>query len=93
MKKWEKIQNACKSREIIGILGIIVSIIIGGICDWNVLIEGNILISIDDLESLSLRILQKQASVGIILRLGCSIYNCFTRRYCLEKRCYTGVFA
>mgnify|MGYP000490388972 CR=1 FL=1 len=63
MKKWEKIQNVCKSREIIGILGIIVSIIIGGICDWNVLIEGNILISIDDIESFSLTILQRQMCI------------------------------
>lgn len=67
MKKWEKIQNVCKSREIIGILGIIVSIIIGGICDWNVLIEGNILIPIDDIESFSLTILQIQATVGTLI--------------------------
>lgn len=69
MKKWEKIQNVCKSREIIAILGIIVSIIIGGICDWNVLTEGNILIPIDDIESFSLTILQIQATVGMIGRL------------------------
>lgn len=69
MKKWEKIQNVCKSREILGILGIIVSIIIGCICDWNVLVEGNILIPIDDIESFSLTILQIQATVGMIGRL------------------------
>lgn len=39
MEGWEKIQKAYKTREIIGIIGMIMSIIIGAICDWNVLVE------------------------------------------------------
>ncbi|MFR3658663.1 MAG: hypothetical protein ACLTWK_10350 [Eisenbergiella sp.] len=67
MKKWEKIQNVYKTRELIGILGMAVSILIGAICDWNVLVEGNVLIPIDDIASFSLTILQIQATVGTLI--------------------------
>lgn len=67
MEEWKKIQKAYKIRELIGIMGIIMSIIIGAICDWNVLVEKNILIPIDDIESFSLTILQIQATVGTLI--------------------------
>lgn len=67
MEEWKKIRNTYKSRELIGILGIIASIIIGAIVDWNVLVEGNILIPIDDIASFSLTVLQIQATVGTLI--------------------------
>ncbi|ODR42459.1 hypothetical protein [Eisenbergiella tayi] len=67
MEEWKKIQKACKTREVIGIIGMIMSIIIGAICDWDVLVERNILIPIDAIESFSLTILQIQATVGTLI--------------------------
>ncbi len=42
-------------------------IIIGAICDWNVLVESNVLIPIEDIKSFSLTILQIQATVGTLI--------------------------
>lgn len=67
MEEWKKIQKTYKIREIIGITGMIMSVIIGAICDWNVLVESNILIPIDDIEGFSLTILQIQATVGTLI--------------------------
>lgn len=67
MEEWKKIQKAYRTRELIGIIGMIMSIIIGAICDWNVLVERNILIPMDDIESFSLTILQIQATVGTLI--------------------------
>ena len=67
MEEWKKIQKTYKIRELIGITGMIMSFIIGAICDWNVLVENNILISIDDIEAFSLTILQIQATVGTLI--------------------------
>ncbi len=67
MEEWKKIQKAYKTRELVGIIGMIMSIIIGAICDWNVLVERNILIPVDDIESFSLTILQIQATVGTLI--------------------------
>ena len=67
MEEWKKIQKAYKIRELIGIISMIMFIIIGGFCDWNVLVKRNILISIDDIESFSLTILQIQATVGTLI--------------------------
>lgn len=67
MEEWKKIQKTYRIREIIGITGMIMSIIIGAICDWNVLVESNILIPIDDIEGFSLTILQVQATVGTLI--------------------------
>lgn len=66
MEEWEKIHKVYKTRELVGIIGMIMFIIIGGLCDWNVA-EGNILISINDIESFSLTILQIQATVGTLI--------------------------
>ena len=67
MEEWKQIQKTYKTRELIGIIAMIMSFIIGAICDWNVLVERNILISIDDIESFSLTILQIQATVGTLI--------------------------
>ena len=67
MEKWKNIQKLCRTRELIGIIAMIVSFIIGAICDWNVFVENNILILIDDIESFSLTILQVQATVGTLI--------------------------
>lgn len=39
MEEWKKINKAYKTRELTGIIAMIVSLIIGAICDWNVLVE------------------------------------------------------
>ena len=67
MEEWKKIQKSCRTRELIGIIAMILFFIIGAICDWNVLVESNILIQIDDIESFSLTILQIQATVGTLI--------------------------
>lgn len=67
MEKWKKIEKTYKTREIIGIICMLISILIGAICDWNVLVGKNILITIDDIESFSLTILQIQATVGTLI--------------------------
>lgn len=67
MEEWKKIQKVYKTRELIGIIGMIIAIIIGAICDWNVLVEKNILVPIGDIESFSLTILQIQATVGTLI--------------------------
>lgn len=67
MREWKKVQKAYKTRELISIIGMIMSIIVGAICDWNVLVERNILIPIDEIESFSLTILQIQATVGTLI--------------------------
>lgn len=67
MEKWKKVQKPYKTRELIGITGIIILFIIGALCDWNVIVEGNILIPIEDIESFSLTILQIQATVGTLI--------------------------
>ena len=67
MEEWKKIQKSCRTREMIGIIAMILFFIIGAICDWNVLVESNILIQIDDIESFSLTILQIQATVGTLI--------------------------
>ena len=35
MEEWKKIQKTYKIRELIGITGMIMSFVIGAICDWN----------------------------------------------------------
>lgn len=66
MKKWEDIRKKYKTIEIGGIVGMILCLIIGSFCDWNVE-RGNILIPVDDMESFSLTILQIQATVGTLI--------------------------
>ena len=48
MEEWKKIQKTYKIRELIGITGMIMSFVIGAICDWNVLVQSNILIPIGE---------------------------------------------
>ena len=67
MEEWKKIQKTYKIRELIGITGMIMSFVIGAICDWNVLVQSNILIPIDDIEAFSLTIIQIQATVGTLI--------------------------
>lgn len=67
MEKWKNIQKSYKIREIAGIIFMIALVLIGAICDWNVLVKKNILIPIDDIESFSLTILQIQATVGTLI--------------------------
>ena len=67
MEEWKKIQKTYKIRELIGITGMIMSLVIGAICDWNVLVQSNILIPIDDIEAFSLTIIQIQATVGTLI--------------------------
>ena len=67
MAGWKSIQKVYRKREILGLVAIAISIMIGAICDWNVLIEKNILIPINDIESFSLTILQIQATVGTLI--------------------------
>ena len=35
MEEWKKIQKTYKIRELIGITGMIMSFVIGAICDWK----------------------------------------------------------
>lgn len=67
MEGWKSIQKVYRKREILGLIAIAISFMIGAICDWNVLIEKNVLIPIDDIESFSLTILQIQATVGTLI--------------------------
>lgn len=67
MNEWKKIQKICKMRELIGIISMIMFVLLGAFCDWNVLVDRNILIPIDDIESFSLTILQIQATVGTLI--------------------------
>lgn len=67
MEEWKRLQKVYKTRELISIICIITFIIIGAVCDWNVLVKRNILNSIDDIESFSLTILQIQATVGTLI--------------------------
>lgn len=67
MNEWKKIQRAYKKRELIGIISMLILIIIGIICDWNVIVNRNILIIINDIESYSLTILQIQATIGTLI--------------------------
>lgn len=67
MEEWKKLNKTCKAREQIGIISIVTCIIIGAICDWNVLVKRNVLIPIEDIESFSLTILQIQATVGTLI--------------------------
>lgn len=67
MEEWKKIKKIYKTRELIGIIGMIVSIMIGIICDWNVLVEKNVLIPVDDIQVFSLTILQIQATIGTLI--------------------------
>ena len=66
-QEWKKIKKTYKTRELIGIIGMIVSIMIGIICDWNVLVEKNVLIPVDDIQAFSLTILQIQATIGTLI--------------------------
>lgn len=67
MQEWIRIQEKYKMNELTGIFAMGIFIIIGVICDWNVLAKGNILISVGDIESFSLTILQIQATVGTLI--------------------------
>ena len=67
MEEWKKIQKRYKTRELAGIICMVAFVLIGGICDWNVLVKKNVLIPIDDIESFSLTILQIQATVGTLI--------------------------
>ena len=67
VEEWKKIKKTYKTRELIGIIGMIVSIMIGIICDWNVPVEKNVLIPVDDIQAFSLTILQIQATIGTLI--------------------------
>lgn len=67
MEEWKNNRKTYKTRELIGIMGMSLSFIIGAICDWNVLVEKNILIPMEDIESYALTILQIQATVGTLI--------------------------
>ena len=63
----------------------IMSFVIGAICDWNVLVQSNILIPIDDIEAFSLTIIQIQATVGtLIFTIGYLIFI-NTKQHNLEE--------
>lgn len=53
--------------ELIGIISVILCLTIGTVCDWNVLVNKNILIPVDDIQSFSLTILQIQATIGTLI--------------------------
>lgn len=63
MEEWKKY----KTNDINDMDAIIIFFIIGGICDYNVLVEEKVLIPISDIESFSLTILQIQAIVGTLI--------------------------
>lgn len=67
MEKWNKIRRKYIAIEIIGMIGMVLCFIIGIILDWNVIVNDNILIQVDDMESFSLTILQIQATVGTLI--------------------------
>lgn len=67
MDTWKKIRRKYKMLELLGIMGIAVCVVIGAICDWNVLVCKNILIEIDDIESFSLSIIEVQATIGTLI--------------------------
>ena len=67
MKKWEKVQRSCKRIEVIGIISMVIFIALGLFCDWNVLTNEIVLISVDDIESFSLTILQIQSTIGTLI--------------------------
>lgn len=61
------IQKKNKKMELIGIISVILCLTIGTVCDWNVLVNKNILIPVDDIQSFSLTILQIQATIGTLI--------------------------
>lgn len=67
MDKWEKIQVHNMIVELLGIIAMIVCVVIGSLCDWNVIVKNNILIVVNDIDSFSLTILQIQASIGTLV--------------------------
>lgn len=67
MEQWKKIQRKYITIEISGIIVIILCFIMGIILDWNVIVNNNILIQVDDMKSFSLTILQIQATVGTLI--------------------------
>lgn len=67
MEQWKMIQKKNKKMELIGIISVILCLTIGTVCDWNVLVNKNILIPVDDIQSFSLTILQIQATIGTLI--------------------------
>lgn len=67
MEQWKMLQKKNKKMELIGIISVILCLIIGTVCDWNVLVNKNILIPVDDIQSFSLTILQIQATIGTLI--------------------------
>lgn len=67
MEEWQKIRKRYFLLEAAGIVGIVICFLVGIWSDWNVLVRKNALIIIEDIESLSLTILQIQATVGTLI--------------------------
>mgnify|MGYP004459862175 CR=1 FL=1 len=67
MTKWKNIRNKYIKIEMIGIVLMVLCFGLGSCLDWNVIVNNNILISVDDIESFSLTVLQIQATVGTLI--------------------------
>lgn len=67
MKEWKDIQKKYIAIELIGIASIIICFMVGVWCDWVVIVEDSILITIEDIQSFSLTILQIQATIGTLI--------------------------
>lgn len=67
MTVWKDIQKKNKYIEIIITSIIIICLIIGSVCDWNVLRNDKIIIEVEDISSFSLTVLQIQATVGTLI--------------------------
>lgn len=67
MRKWNDVRKRYIIMEKFGVASIIICFILGIFFDYNVIVRGNIIISIEDIESFSLTILQIQATVGTLI--------------------------
>lgn len=67
MSEWNRIHKQNKKLECIALIIMAICFLLGGWCDWNVLIKDNVLIFVKDINSFSLTILQIQASVGTLI--------------------------
>ena len=67
MSEWNRIRKQNKKHECMALLIMAICLLVGGWCDWNVLIKDNVMIVVKDIDSFSLTILQIQASVGTLI--------------------------
>lgn len=57
MSEWNKMRKQNKKLECMALLIMAICFFVGGWCDWSVLVKGNVLIVVKDIDSFSLTIL------------------------------------